>query len=62
MSQVRAFERLRFGKLEHVTEHERGTPSRFNHPTPKGSETPNRTPEQHERMLQRFGKVKPKRR
>ena len=56
MIQVKPFNRIRFGRVEHVNEHERGNPSRFEHSKPKGNETPNRTPEQHERMMKRFGK------
>ena len=56
MSNVKAYDRFRLGSLEHVQEHDRNTSQRFSHSAPKGNETPQRTPAQHQRMLERFGK------
>ena len=56
MIQVQEHQRVRFGRTELVTQHERGSSKRFSHSPPKGNEKPNRTPEQHARMMERFSR------
>jgi hypothetical protein len=56
MIQVKEHQRVRFGRTELVSQHERSGSNRFSHSPPKGNETPNRTPEQHARMLERFSR------
>ena len=54
MTTVREHQRIRLGRVELVQQHERGSAHRWQHSTPKGNETPHRTPEQYARMLKRF--------